>query len=193
MTGTIAPGLLLAMPHVPDPTFAQSVILVAEHSDRGTFGLIVNRPTEVLLSEILQETCFSWPEPTDQVIWDGGPVRPSTDEPDGFILHLPERFKAGPRLHPEGDAGDFLLYPFPPGMDLLESLASEDPARLRFLMGYAAWAPGQLELELRDDAWLLAPADPLIVFGTPPEQMWEAAFHSLGVEPSAILPSSGLH
>lgn len=190
MTGWTAPGLLLAMPRLPDPVFARTVVLLVEHDERGSFGLILNRPTDTLLCETLRKEGIDWSDGTEHVVWDGGPVVPEPHEPDGFILHHP----ASP---PAGDSEDFTagfrLYPFPPEDEILAALTGEPRERLRFFLGYSAWGPGQLERELLQDTWLLLPPDPALVFHTPPEVMWETGFHSLGVEPNAIAPSHGLH
>jgi len=193
MVCRIAPGLLLAMPRRPDPAFANTVVLVIEHDERGAFGLIINKPTEMRLSDALREAGLVWPEPTPHVIWDGGPVSAGPDEPDGFILHHPDGIEHDRSKDSDEWGDDFLLYPFPPEIDMIDALASEAPNRLRFFMGYVEWEAGQLEDELRHDAWILAPADPVLVFDTPAEHIWEAAFHSLGVDPSAIVQSRGLH
>jgi putative transcriptional regulator len=82
-------------------------------------------------------------------------------------------------------------------MDVLRPLLEAHPLELpqlrcRLLLGYAGWGPGQLDQELAASAWLNAPADPDLVFGTPADEMWEAAIRGLGVDPLALQPAPGV-
>ena len=72
-------------------------------------------------------------------------------------------------------------------------LAARPPVRLRFLLGYAGWGALQLEHELAEGAWLLAPATAELVFATPAEDLWEVAIQSLGIDPSSLVPATGVH
>ena len=184
----IAPGLLLAMPQLGDPNFSHSVVLLIEHSsERGSFGLIVNRPTDVRIADAMREIGEDWPEESDAVLWNGGPVSPGPYEPAGLILHYPVLPDDDP------DRAGIVLHPFPPPEETLPRLAGESIERLRVMIGYAGWGSRQLEAEIRHGAWLLAPADPALIFGTPAEDMWQAAIRSLGIEPGALMTPEGLH
>ena len=78
--------------------------------------------------------------------------------------------------------------------DLLRRLLEPSPPpAIRLIVGYAGWAPGQLEAELEESAWLLSDVDRGLLFATPPEQMWERAIRRLGADPSALQTSRGVH
>ena len=82
---SLAPGLLLAMPQLADPNFSRSVVLMIEHSPQGSFGLVINHPSPIKASELLDSLEMSWHGEDSAVVWAGGPVSPST----GWVLHEP--------------------------------------------------------------------------------------------------------
>ncbi len=179
----VAPGLLLAMPQLPDPNFSRSVVLMIEHDTWGSWGLVVNRPAETLVSEVLEQLDVHWNGPIEAVVWHGGPVEPQR----GCVLHQP----VDPPLEEEAleVASGIQLSTLP---DQLSALATRPPRGIRFLLGYAGWGPIQLETEMAEGSWLLAPATPSLVFGAP-GRMWEAAIESLGIDPATLVPASGVH
>jgi len=178
----VAPGLLLAMPQLPDPNFQRSVVLMVEHHESGSFGLVVNRPTDVAVAEVLADLEIGWHGDSEAVVWSGGPVEPQR----GCVLHPPV---------PGADAEHAIV----PGIALsttpeqLRELAQDPPDHLRFLLGYAGWGPAQLEREMTEGSWLMAPASPKLVLETPFELMWEAAIESLGIDPATLVPATGIH
>ena len=184
VTQTLAPGLLLAMPQLPDPNFSRSVVLMIEHDSKGSWGLVVNRPTPIQVSDVLQRLEIAWAGDEDEVVWQGGPVEPWR----GCVLHPPVAL----------DLQDSALV-LVPGVALstlpeqLQALAEQPPDPLRFLLGYAGWGGGQLEHELAEGSWLMAPATPGLIFECEPERMWEAAIASLGIDPTNLVPASGVH
>ncbi len=183
-TRGIAPGLLLAMPQLQDPNFARAVVLMVEHTDQGSFGLIVNRPTSIQVAEVMRSLDVVWTGQPEAMVWYGGPVMPGT----GWLLHAPT-----PEPAEEGGltvAPGILLSTSP---EQLRELAAHPPEHLRFLMGYSGWGSAQLESELATSSWLSAEATPELVFGTAPEEMWEAATRSLGIDPSTLVPAAGVH
>ena len=179
----IAPGLLLAMPQLPDPNFARSVVLMIEHSEEGSLGLVVNRPTDTPVAEVMKPIGVSWRDP-EGLVWLGGPVMPGS----GWLLHEPVS------TAPNEGTVDLV-----PGLSLsnspqqLRALAERPPGRLRFLMGYAGWGGGQLEGELARGDWLLAEVSADFIFATPHDQMWTAALHQLGADPATLVPGGGVH
>lgn len=188
MEAKVAPGLLLSMPHLLDPNFTRAVVLMVEHSDEGSFGLIVNQPSDLAVTELLEQLEIDWHGSPNDVVWSGGPVTPST----GWVLHepldgLPEPGGGGSTL---SVAPGIVLSTSP---DVLRGIAGAPPGRVRFLLGYAGWGPGQLASEMVRGSWLHADASPEIVFDTPPEQMWSVALHSLGVDPETLIPGQGVH
>lgn len=192
---SLAPGLLLAMPQLLDPNFARAVVLMIEHNDEGSFGLIINRPSDMPVAQLLDVLEIPWHGDPEAVVWAGGPVMPTS----GWVLHEPTTVtgETATDLHDGLDSSRTVLVS--PGLALstapetLRELATSPPARTRFLLGYAGWGAGQLASEVARGAWLHADADPAIVFGADPDQMWETAIRSLGVDPENVVPSHGIH
>lgn len=182
--GGVAPGLLLAMPQLPDPNFWRAVLLMIEHTEEQCWGLILNRPTRVPVTEVLRQLDVAWRGPSEAFFWQGGPVAPQ----QVCILHPPV-----PSLVVD-DAHEVV-----PGILLsmlhnqLRALAEQPSGELRFLLGYAGWHAGQLEREMSEGSWLVAPATPALVFETEADAMWEAAIGSLGIDPSALVTATGVH
>jgi putative transcriptional regulator len=182
---TLAPGLLLAMPQLLDPNFLRAVVLMIEHGDRGSFGLIVNQPSPIKATELLESLSVPWAGDPGAVVWSGGPVGKTT----GWVLHEPTATDATPGTAPVG-----------PGLalststDRLRAIAASPPDRVRLLLGYAGWAPGQLASEMARGSWIHAEADPALIFEAPPDEMWTRALRSLGVtNPESLVPSVGVH
>lgn len=179
---TLMGNLLIAMPSLGDPNFRRSVVLLGAHSlEEGAFGLIVNRPLDIKLTEILDELGLETPESDFPTVLAGGPVEPG----HGFVL-----FDNGGRP-PESD--DLLL---PGGLTVsgnTETLAAFTRGELAgmysLILGYSGWHPGQLETEIEENSWLVAPLTTPIVFGTPFEDRWVAALHSIGVDPGTLVDS----
>ncbi|GIW40849.1 MAG: UPF0301 protein [Candidatus Binatia bacterium] len=181
---SLAPSLLLAMPQMTDPNFARSVVLLCEHGKEGTMGLVVNRPTTTPLSSVVQWESLA-ARASDVRVWIGGPVEPHR----GWIL---SRFDPGTRDRIEIGESLYLSG----SVEALRRFLSAPPElrrQGRFLLGYAGWAPGQLEGELAASAWLNAPLELDLVFETPPERMWDAAVRSLGIDPASLQMGPGVH
>lgn len=179
-SASVAPALLLSMPQLDDPNFRQSVVLLCQHSDQGAWGLVLNRPTNEAATVVSEE---GKPVSTGLEVWLGGPVELES----GCILlgKLPE----------EGEALRICDGLFLSGSQaLLQKLLEAPPVgRIRLLMGYAGWGPGQLEHELRQSAWLISDVDLDIVFETAAPAMWEAAIRRLGADPAKLQMSPGVH
>lgn len=182
---SLAPALLLAMPQMQDPNFARSVVLLCEYGTEGAMGFVLNRPTEMRAADAVH---LDPPLVGDSGIhlWSGGPVEPHR----GFLLLSSD---------PEIDGAERIGGPFhiTASLAVLRRLLEADPddeavRRSRLFLGYAGWGPGQLDGELEASAWLTAPPDPAIVFDTAPDDMWERAIRSLGVDPLALAPAPGL-
>ncbi len=156
-----APGVLLvATEDMPDPRFWRSVILLLEHDDTGTLGLIINRPTNVPLHDALPEL----PTSEHAVYW-GGPVA------ENLVLLI------GRGTPPEGQSEPVLdeIWWSADGKVLETALDTGiGPDRLRVFMGHAGWAPGQLDAELDQDSWALFRAESEQVFSADPEQLWDS-------------------
>lgn len=175
-----APLLLLAMPQVLDPFFFRSVVLLASHDEEGSFGIIVNRPANLKVQEILDDLSIAWRGDAEAAAFVGGPVQPQR----GMVL-----------FHREDDltaAMEETSTQVSPGLYLtqhvanLEVLAQSPPSTLRLLLGYAGWGSGQLLTEVQRHDWLTAPVDLDLVFSANPEEVWEIALGSVGIDPAAL-------
>ncbi len=174
---------LIAMPNLADPNFSRTVTLICEHSSEGAMGLIINRPTDLHLHEILKQMDIesTGVTPLDIPIHLGGPVQGNR----GFVVH-----------EPLGNWESTLPVSDTLGVstshDILVAIARNcGPQRSFLALGYAGWAPGQLEREIAENAWLSGPADRLILFDLPAEQRWEAAAGLLGINISALSEEAG--
>lgn len=180
---SLAPTLLISMPQLIDPNFKKSVVLLCDHTPDGAFGLVINRPTDTLVSQVVR---LDPPLRNDNglKLWLGGPVEL---ERGWILLNQP------PDEPGYLQVGDHLFVST--SMDLLRRLVESDapPSRARLLTGYAGWGPGQLDHELSESAWLTLDVDPDLLFDTPPALLWEAAIRRLGADPSALQTSHGVH
>jgi putative transcriptional regulator len=184
MAVSLAPSLLLSMPQLTDPNFSRTVVLLCKHTEeQGAFGLVVNRPL-VTSGRVVVDLDPPVSTERELELWIGGPV----EQHRSWIL------VAG------REAGETISVPIAKGLylstspDLLRRLLEPDPpAHARLVLGYAGWAPGQLEEELQASSWLLTDVDRDLIFGTPPAEMWEKAIRRLGADPAALQMSRGVH
>lgn len=183
MTVGTSPILLLSMPQMADPNFAQAVVLLCDYTDQGAFGLVVNRRMEEPAWTVVRT------EPPIRVdpqlhLWIGGPV-----EPQRTWL-----------LMSDAEGPDEEQRQVCPGLVLsvsheltLQVLQSPPSNRARVVVGYAGWGPGQLDKEIASSAWLTTDVDPTLIFSVPPHQMWEMALRRLGADPAGLQISPGVH
>ncbi len=174
---------LLAMPNMADPNFGGALVLIAEHNERGALGLVVNKPISMTLDSLLERIDLSpsADELTTQPVFFGGPVQ--TDR--GFVLH--ERGRA---YNSSTEIGSTLT--LTTSRDVLEAVAAgTGPQRLLVTLGYAGWGPGQLEAEIGQNAWLTLEADPALLFETPADERFQAAWRHLGIDPALLAPVAG--
>jgi putative transcriptional regulator len=179
---TLAPVLLVSMPQMVDPNFSRSVILLAEYGPHGAFGLVMNRQMAEPAVEVVRAEP-PMPIRPDVHLFVGGPVEPTR----AWVL-LNDKNLDGDAL--EVTDGVYLSA----SPELIRRTLSEppDPA-VRIVVGYAGWGAGQLDVELAESAWLMAPVQADLLFATPMASMWETAIRRLGAEPSALQGSSGVH
>jgi len=177
-TSYLTNQFLIAMPTLADPNFFQTVTYISEHNANGALGLVINRPLQLSLGQLLAHLDIvpDYVKGADLPVYHGGPVQPE----QGFVIH-----------NPLGQWGATLRITDQIGIttsrDILQALAQgEGPARLLVTLGYAGWGPGQLEQELAENAWLSAPADFHILFDLPSEQRWTAAAALLGIDLNLI-------
>lgn len=178
-----APGILLASPTLGDPNFSKTLVLLFHHDENGATGLVVNRPTDQRLGELLDNLGAT---PVDAAfrrarIHLGGPVA----EGIGWVVYegnegLDESFHVEADLRVSGSRS------------VLDKLLRRGHAgRFLFLLGYAGWAPGQLETEIEMGAWVPLPVDRRLLFEVPAANRWQLAYQGLGIDPSSWFGSLG--
>jgi len=177
-----APVLLLAMPQVLDPFFHHAVVLLLHHTEEGSFGFVVNRPTELRLDDILAGMEISWHGVEDALAYFGGPVQ-SQMGTVMFSLSVGEQFELD-SLEGLTEVGPGIL--ISQQSDDLGRLAARPPLCLRLFLGYAGWGAGQLVDEIVRNDWLTAPVTNELLFSDQPEIVWEEALRSVGVDPSTL-------
>jgi len=161
---SLAGRLLVATEALRDPRFAKTVIYVVRHNADGALGLVVNWPiTDVPYERALRPFGLEVPaESGDVRVHYGGPVQ----ERRGFVLHTPDWKGEGTTVVDD----HFALTEDP---RVLQAMAKgAGPRRALFMLGYAGWAPGQLDAEMKTGAWGVAPADERLVFDEDPKQKW---------------------
>ncbi len=174
---------LIAMPSLADSFFYQSVVYICEHNEEGAMGLIINRPTQVMLPELLghlQIDNRSEIANKTPVLF-GGPV----EKAQGMVLHTPPaNWKSSIEV-----ADDTFITT---STDVLESIGTDTgPENLLIVLGYAGWGEGQLEQELAENSWLTVPANHDILFHTPADKRWHAAANILGIDINLISDDMG--
>ena len=164
-TGT----LLIAPPMLEDPNFRRSVVLLCEHDVEGSMGLILNRPLDMRLGEILDELISS-----DEPIALGGPVQTNTLH---YIHRLGDDIPGSVTISDNlAWGGDFEV------VKAMLQRGEIDPNILRFFVGYAGWSPGQLEEELDADGWIVSPSDEALIFSEEPQHLWRDILRRMGGE-----------
>jgi putative transcriptional regulator len=181
--GSLTNHLLIAMPAFADGSFAQTVALVCEHSERGALGIVLNKPLGMKLGAVMEQMKL---QPTDirigeQPVLRGGPVQ----QDRGFVLHRPGG--SWDSTHRVSEQVQVTT-----SRDVLAAIArGEGPQSAFVALGYAGWDAGQLEREMRENAWLILPVDERIVFELPFEERWQAAWQVLGVDSFRVSPVAG--
>ena len=173
-TGYLDQQVLIAMPGMVDANFAGSVTLLCQHTDAGAIGITINRLSDYSLGEIFSQLHLDC---NDEVICkmqvlEGGPVAPDR----GFVLHTPqEGYESSMAVGP-----DIMVTT---SRDVLAAIAEGGgPEKYIIALGYAGWGGGQLEGELRENAWLSVMADSDIVFDMPVNNRFDGALGRLGIE-----------
>jgi putative transcriptional regulator len=177
-----SPTLLLSMPQMQDPNFAQAVVLLCDYVPEGAFGLVLNRPTDLPASEMVR---LDPPVVAGNQLplFIGGPVQPDR----GWILVGEPPEEPDFRTIVEG------LYLSTSPRLLRQVLEAQPEPRARVVAGYAGWGPGQLDQELAQSAWLMGDVDLDLVFDVEAHMMWETAIRRLGADPSLLQMSPGVH
>jgi len=183
-TTSLTNHLLIAMPSLADPNFAQTVTLVCEHSvDKGALGIVINKPLPMTLSEVLSQMKL---EALDarigaRTVLRGGPVHRDR----GFVIHRPGG--SWDSSHSVSEQVQVTT-----SRDVLAAMARGEGPRDAFIaLGYAGWEVGQLEREMLDNAWLPLPLDERVLFELPFEDRWHAAWRNLGIDVGKVSHFAG--
>jgi putative transcriptional regulator len=183
-SSSLTSHLLIAMPSLADPNFAQTVTLICEHSvDKGALGIVINKPLPMMLSEVLEQMKL---EAMDAAIGGrsvlrGGPVHKDR----GFVIHRP-----GGNWDSSHSVSEAIRVTT--SRDVLAAMArGEGPQDAFIALGYAGWEAGQLERELLDNAWLSIPVDERILFELPYEDRWHAVWRQLGIDVGRVSHVAG--
>ncbi len=176
----LAPGLLVAAPPLGDPNFDHSVVLLASHGPEGAFGWIINGRELMTMEELLMRAeIVDHPVSAPGSVRLGGPVSP---EQVWLVYRTEERF---PDLEGQFEVGVGITASA--SRRVLEAIARErSPISVFGLVGYAGWAPSQLEEEIRAGAWLPTDVEAALVFDVPREQVWQRAYERIGTSPIAF-------
>lgn len=158
-------SFLIASPTLRDPNFSRTVVLLCEHGDTGSMGVVINRQSDVLLCDAIQGLEHA----PSACLFVGGPVQPNAV----LVLHheveVPEARPVADGMALGGDEAE-----------LLNLLRSALAPRARVYSGYAGWGAGQLDAELTEGSWIPTVARATLVFDLAPDEVWASAVHSLG-------------
>ena len=181
--GYLSGQLLIAMPAMTDPRFSESVIYLCTHNEDGAMGLVVNKLIGSLnFTELLQQMKIDLEATGSKVeVHFGGPVESGR----GFVLHSTD-YNSEETMRVNND------FALTATIDVLKSIAGgEGPADVMFALGYAGWAPGQLDTEMQNNGWLNCAADSGIVFGEDNEAKWKSAAAKMGIDLSLLTSEVG--
>ena len=175
-------NFLIATPQMPDPRFQEQVIYICSHTDsEGAMGLVVNYPSAYSLSEIFKSANIDVADSDWPHIYIGGPVEVET----AFFLYSSDYFTEQSLTISD----DVSMSRNP---QILNDIAKGGgPEHYLFVLGYAGWAPGQLESELKVNGWLTLPAEIDILFNTPDDLKWKKAAEKYGIDISLFSDQIG--
>lgn len=176
--------LLVAMPGMPDPRFAQSVVLLCAHSEEGAMGVMINRPSDkVSLSGLFSHLSIQGSAQAQRgVVYSGGPV----EEERGFVIHSADYNAAVATL----DVTDAVA--MTATVDILRDIAMGDGPDLQLIaLGYCGWGPGQLEAEIAENGWLIAEGRSELIFSSDDDRKWQSAMLQQGIDPLTLSSTYG--
>ena len=175
--------ILVAMPQMTDRRFAKSVIYLCAHSADGAMGLVVNKLIDTIaFPDLLKQLNIEANSTNDKIqVHFGGPVESGR----GFVLHSDEYVQETTLVINDGVA-------LTATVDVLRAIAEgKGPQRSMLALGYAGWAPGQLDSEIRANGWLNVAADEQLIFGSELDSKWSRAIGKLGIDILSLSPTAG--
>jgi len=175
--------LLVAMPQMEDQRFARSVVYICAHTDDGAMGLILNKLAGAInFSDLLEQLNLPVATVSDKTrVHFGGPVETGR----GFVLHSDDFTQDASLLIENGVA-------LTATVDILSAISKGNgPRNYLLALGYAGWAPGQLDSEIQANGWLIAPADTDILFGSKIENKWNTALNTIGIDVTMLSSHAG--
>ena len=175
--------ILVAMPQMTDRRFAKSVIYLCAHSADGAMGLVVNKLIDTIaFPDLLKQLNIEANSTNDKIqVHFGGPVESGR----GFVLHSDEYVQETTLVINDGVA-------LTATVDVLRAIAEgKGPQRSMLALGYAGWAPGQLDSEIRANGWLNVAADEQLIFGSELGNKWSRAIGKLGIDILSLSPTAG--
>ena len=187
--GFLDDQFLIAMPGLKDDRFTRSVIYICAHSDEGAMGLIINQTQQMLFPDLLvqlgimneQEAIRLPAQARDFVVRNGGPV----DRSRGFVLHSGDY-----RVESSLTVSDDIC--LTATVDILKAIANgAGPKHAILALGYAGWAPGQLENEIQHNGWLHCDADPDLIFGDDVDEKYQRALQKIGIDVGMLSNEAG--
>ncbi len=173
---------LVSMPQLNDPPFKQTVILICKHDAHGAVGIVINRLTEHLIGDIFEQLDIdvSSGHYANKPVVDGGPIYPEL----GLVVHNNIVFQS----ESQADSWESSIHigqdlRLTSSKDILSDMAQGNgPEKVLMSLGYAGWAPGQLENEIQANAWFTTPADHDILFATKMDNKWHQSAKLLGID-----------
>ena len=178
--------LLLAMPGMADPRFERAVIAMCVHDENGAVGVGVgHKRAGITFRGLLRQLDIEAGEAPDVAVHHGGPVEPGR----GFVLHSTD-WGGQDTLQVNGEKGE--LFAMTGTIDVLRAIAEgRGPSRWIVALGYAGWGEGQLDGEMTRHGWFTASADTKLLFDTPTDERWGAAFRAEGIDPRLLASETG--
>ena len=178
--------LLLAMPGMADPRFERAVIALCMHDENGAIGIgIGHKLAGNSFRGLLKQLDIDPGEAPDCAVHHGGPVEPGR----GFVIHSTD-WGGQDTLHVNGADGE--LFAMTGTIDVLRAIAeARGPEEWIVALGYAGWGEKQLDEEMTRHGWFAAEASPSLIFDTPTDERWGAAFKAEGIDPRLLTSETG--
>lgn len=178
--------LLLAMPGMADPRFERAVIAVCVHDENGAVGIgIGHKRAGLRFRGLLEQLDIDPANAPDCAVHHGGPVEPGR----GFVLHSTDW---GGQDSLQVNGADGPLFAMTGTIDVLKAIADgKGPSRWIAALGYAGWGDGQLDEEMTRHGWFAVESSQKVLFDTPTDERWAAAFKAEGVDPRLLSSETG--